>query len=121
MPPDARDPAYLWDMLDAALAIQEFAREATFDDYARNKMMRSAVERQLEILGEAARRVSDRFKGKHAEIAWRQIVGLRNVLAHEYGDIRQERVWQIVSHDLPPLIEQLKPLVPQRPPGRGPT
>jgi len=112
MPPDARDPAYLWDMLDAATAVKEFAAGATFQDYARNKMMRSAVERQLEILGEAARRVSQEFKAEHPEIVWRQIVGLRNVLAHEYGDIRQERVWQIVSRDLPALIQQLKPLVP---------
>ena len=112
MPPDTRDPAYLWDMLDASTAVKEFAAGATFQDYARNKMMRSAVERQLEILGEAARRVSQEFKAEHPEIVWRQIVGLRNVLAHEYGDIRQERVWQIVSRDLPALIQQLKPLVP---------
>ncbi len=51
MPPEARDPAYLWDMLDAARSIGEFTHEATFQHYARNKMMRSAVERQLEILG----------------------------------------------------------------------
>jgi len=76
MPAEARDPAYLWDMLDAALAIQEFTAGGTFDDYSRNKMMRSAVERQLEILGEAARRAPDGFKGDHPEIAWRQIVGL---------------------------------------------
>jgi len=115
MPPDARDPAYLWDMLDAALAIQDFTSDATFHSYADNKMMRSAVERQLEILGEAARRISTAFKEEHPEIGWRQIVGLRNVLAHEYGDIRQERIWQIVSRDLPALIEQLNPLVPPRP------
>ena len=115
MPPDARDPAYLWDMLDAARSIQEFTHKAVFNDYAGNKMMRSAVERQLEILGEAARRVSDGFKDEHPGVPWRQIVGLRNLLAHEYGDIRDERVWQIVSGDLPALIDHLKPLVPPRP------
>lgn len=115
MPPEARDPAYLWDMLDAARSIQEFTQEAVFNDYAGNKMMRSAVERQLEILGEAARRVSDGFKDEHPGVPWRQIVGLRNLLAHEYGDIRDERVWQIVSGDLPALIDHLKPLVPPRP------
>ena len=115
MPPDARDPAYLWDMLDAARSIQEFTQDAVFNDYAGNKMMRSAVERQLEILGEAARRVSDGFKDEHPGVPWRQIVGLRNLLAHEYGDIRDERVWQIVSGDLPSLIAHLKPLVPPRP------
>ena len=115
MPPDARDPAHLWDMLDAALSIREFTAGATFDDYARNKMMRSAVERQLGILGEAAGRVSEPFRNDHTEIAWRQIIGLRNVLAHEYGDIRDERVWQIVSGNVPDLIDRLRPLVPPRP------
>ena len=115
MPADARDPAYLWDMLDAARSIEEFTRGAGVDDYAQSKMMRSAVERQLEILGEAARRVSQGFKEEHPQVPWRQVVGLRNVLAHEYGDIRDERVWQIVSGDLPSLIAHLKPLVPPRP------
>jgi len=114
MPPETRDPAHLWDMLDAARSIQEFTHDAAFEDYARSKMMRSAVERQLEILGEAARRVSQAFKDEHPEVPWRQVVGLRNVLAHEYGDIRDERVWQIVSGDLPTLINHLKPLVPPR-------
>ena len=114
MPPEPRDAAYLWDMLDAALAIQEFAGCASFEKYAANKMMRSAVERQLGILGEAARRVSETLKTKSPDIPWRQIVGLRNVLAHEYGDIRDERVWQIVSDNLPGLIDRLKALVPPR-------
>jgi uncharacterized protein with HEPN domain len=50
-----------------------------------------ALERAIEIIGEAARRVSDSFKADHTEIPWRSIVAQRHVLAHEYGEIRQER------------------------------
>jgi len=114
MPPDTRDPAYLWDMQDAAASIRQFAAGVTFEEYARNPMIRSAVERQLEILGEAARRVSQEFKETHPEVPWRRIVGLRNLLAHEYGDIQHERVWQIISGSIPSLIDQLRPLVPPR-------
>ena len=114
MLPDLRDPAYLWDMLDAATSIKQFTEGATFRQYADNKMIRSAVERQLEILGEAARRVSQGFKDAHPEVSWRQIVGLRNLLAHEYGDIQHERVWQIAAKSIPALIDQLRPLLPPR-------
>ena len=114
MPPDGRDPAYLWDMLDAARSVREFAEGVTFEQYLADKMMRSAVERQLEILGEAARQVSEAFQNEHPEVPWRQIVGLRNVLAHDYGGVRHERVWKIISHQLPGLIRHLEPLVPPR-------
>ena len=115
MPLEMRDPAYLWDMLDAAASIRQFAQGATFHEYATNKLIRSAVERQLEILGEASRRVSEGFKEAHPEVPWRQIVGLRNLLAHEYGDIQHERVWQIATKNIPALIVQLEPLLPPRP------
>jgi uncharacterized protein with HEPN domain len=114
MLPDLRDPAYLWDMLDAATSIKQFTEGATFREYADNKMIRSAVERQLEILGEAARQVSEAFQNEHPEVPWRQIVGLRNVLAHDYGGVRHERVWKIISHHVPSLIRHLEPLVPPR-------
>jgi uncharacterized protein with HEPN domain len=114
MPPDLRDPAYLWDMLDASRSVREFAEGVTFEQYLADKMMRSAVERQLEILGEAARLVSEAFQKEHPEVPWRRIVGLRNVLAHDYGGVRHERVWEIISRHLPDLIRHLEPLVPPR-------
>jgi len=114
MPPDGRDPAWLWDMLDAARSVREFAEGVTFEQYLADKMMRSAVERQLEILGEAARQVSEAFQNEHPEVPWRQIVGLRNVLAHDYGGVRHERVWKIILHHIPALIRHLEPLVPSR-------
>jgi len=58
MPAD-REKAYLWDMLDAALAVDEFVRGKTYKDYLSNRMMRGAVERYVEIIGEAARRISE--------------------------------------------------------------
>ncbi|MEQ8541542.1 MAG: DUF86 domain-containing protein [Coleofasciculus sp. D1-CHI-01] len=79
-------------------------------------MLQSAVERQLEILGEAARRMSDNFRQAHPEIPWSDIIGQRNVIAHQYEEIRQERIWSVVTSDIPTLITQLEPLIPPLPP-----
>jgi len=79
-------------------------------------MTRNAVERNLEIIGEAARRVSAGTRENHPDIPWRAVIGLRNVLAHEYGEVRYEILWSIVSSKLPPLIKQLQDMGVDTPP-----
>jgi len=81
MPPEDRDPAYLWDMLDAARTIQSFTTGVALDEYLRDRKLQLAVERAIEILGEAARLISPALKAQHPEIPWPQIVAQRNVLA----------------------------------------
>jgi len=68
MPPEERDAAYLWDMLDAARAVREFVSSRTYDDYQKDRMLRGAVERHIEIIGEAANHVSDDFQKVHPDI-----------------------------------------------------
>ena len=116
MPLSWRDPANLWDMLQAAERIQEFLKNRTFDNFMTDDMLQAAVERNLEIVGEAARRISEEFKQEHAEIPWRQIIAQHNVLNHEYNDIDYKEIWQVVSFHLPRLIDQIRPLVPPLPP-----
>jgi uncharacterized protein with HEPN domain len=116
MQPDGRDMARLWDMLDAARAIMEFIRGKRYEDLLRERMLRNAVERNLEIIGEAARCLSQEFREAHSETPWRAMISLRNVLAHEYGDIRYERLWAICTDQLPDLVEQLEELGVESPP-----
>lgn len=106
------DLAYLWDMLQAARDAVEFVTGKRRAEWETDKMLRLAVERTVEIVGEAARHVSDRTRVEHAEIPWRQIVGLRHLLAHEYGQIDHERLFDTVSHDIPELIKNLVALLP---------
>ena len=68
MLPDDRDAAYLWDMLDAARAVEEFISPVSFGQYLQDRKLRMAVERAVEIIGEAARRVSDGFRSAYPEI-----------------------------------------------------
>jgi uncharacterized protein with HEPN domain len=113
MRPEDRDLAYLWDMREAAREVVEFVQSADLNCFRSNKMMRRAVERQIEIIGEAARRVSAEFQTKHPEIPWKLIVGQRHVLAHDYGDIVVERIYRVAVDKIPELLRSLGPLIPQ--------
>ncbi|HUT47543.1 MAG TPA: DUF86 domain-containing protein [Sedimentisphaerales bacterium] len=108
MQPDSEDMARLWDMLDAAQAAMQFTNRIQFEDFLADRMVRNAVERNLEIIGEAARCVSQTFRDSLPEIPWRAMIALRNVLTHEYGEIRNERIWLICKEQLAVLIRQLE-------------
>ena len=115
MPLEPRDAAYLWDIIETATAVNEFTAGVLPHAYLADRKLQMAIERAVEIIGEAARRVSDSFKADHPEIPWRQIVAQRHVIAHEYGDIKQERLWLVATRDVPVLAKQLEPLLPPRP------
>ena len=92
MPAEKDDVAWLWDMLQAARTEQAFVGNRSFEDYSGNLMLRSAVERQIEIIGEAARHVSKEFQDDHTEILWKPIMAQRHVLAHDYGEIKHDLI-----------------------------
>ena len=107
-----RDIAYLWDMNEAAGNIQEFIKDVPYEKFTSDKILHFAVKRQLEIIGEAARRVSVEFQNDHREIPWHKMIALRNILTHEYGDIRLDRIWLICLENIPELAVELKKLIP---------
>jgi uncharacterized protein with HEPN domain len=115
MPADKDDRAYLWDMLTACQAVVSFVNSKTLDDYLADLLLRSAVERQVEVIGEAARRVSQDFQDAHPEIPWRPITAQRHVLAHDYGEIKHDRIWRVATEHIPALIPQLESLIPPQP------
>lgn len=112
MPPEGRDPAYLWDMLDAARSGMAVIEGVDFESFARDTIRKLALERAVEIVGEAARRVSQETRIAHPEIPWRLIVGQRNILAHEYGHIDHAQLYRTATEDLPKLVEMLDKLLP---------
>ena len=115
MRPDQRDAAYLWDMLEGAREAMAFARGLTLAEYSANRMVKLAVERAIQIVGEAANRVGPAFRDAHPEIPWRKIVAQRHVLVPEYGDVEDALVWDLLQHHLPVLAEALERLVPPPP------
>ena len=115
MPPKEKDVALLWDMLKAATEIVQFVEGVKYAEFQSNKMLRYAVERQVLVIGEAAKRVSPDFKSSCPKRPWTAIVGQRNILAHEYGEVLIERIWRVSTVFVPELIESLRPLIPKPP------
>jgi len=76
-------------------------------------MIRYAVERQLLVIGEAANHISVQFRENHPEIPWQPMIGLRNILAHEYGEIKVDRIWNAATASVPELLKVLQPLIPE--------
>lgn len=115
MLPVERDAAYLWDMLDSAKTIQGFMAGLRFEEFLQDRKLQLAIERSVEVIGEASRRVTDEFKSAHPEIPWTRILAQRNVLAHEYDDVKQERMWLVATVHVPALIPQLEAVLPPPP------
>jgi uncharacterized protein with HEPN domain len=107
------DPrTYLWDACNAAENVLRFTEGRTFEEYASDLLLRSGVERQLEIVGEALNQMSRR----DPELASRipqlgSVVGFRNILVHGYADVDDGIVWRVTIDKLQPLIALLRKLL----------
>jgi len=108
-----RDPrAYLWDAVNAAEAVHRFTLGRTYESFIENEMVRSAVERQLEIVGEALAQLARANPQISAQLPdLRRIVAFRNILAHGYAGIDYETVWRLIQEKLPELLANLKTLL----------
>lgn len=100
-------------MLDHAREAVEMAGDQTADDLRANRQLNLALVRLIEIIGEAANRTSESFRAAHASIPWRDIIAMRNRVIHGYDSVDLKVVWDVIHHDLPPLIEQLEAIVPE--------
>ena len=118
MPPDAKDAGYPLDMLEHAQGVMRAVRGRSVAEYLADEDLRLAIERRIEIIGEAAKRRSTSFQDAHPESPWRKIVAQRNILAHEYGEVQAEIIWRVATGSIPDLIAALEPLIPPLPPVR---
>ena len=117
---DAR--CYLWDALKAAEAVQTFLRGRTYEAFVENDLLRSAVERQLEIIGEALSqlaKVDPQIADNVAEL--RRIIAFRNILVHGYAAIDYDTVWRLIEDKLPELQSNLTMLLRAADPSRDPS
>ena len=94
---------YLDDILEAIDRIHQYVQGMDENDFRSDRKTQDAVIRNLEIIGEAARNLPDSLRSEDVEIEWRKIVGLRNILAHEYFGVSVPIVWDIVRNKLQPL------------------
>jgi uncharacterized protein with HEPN domain len=107
-----RDDALVLDIVLASKDARDFIGDTDFSAFLGSRLLQYAVIRPLEIIGEAAEKLSPEFVGRVPEIPWREIVHMRHRLIHAYADVRLDIVWDVVQMRLPQLIERLEPLVP---------
>jgi len=98
-------------IIQAGEWVQTFVLEFDRADFKKDVKTHSAVIRQIEVMGEATKRISDSFKANHPEIAWRKVAGMRDILIHGYDRVNLDEVWNVTQTSLPHLLEQLKLLV----------
>lgn len=106
------DDAYLIDMLQAARKAAAFAAGLTYAQFQHSDLHQNAILKVLEIIGEAASRITTDTHRAYPQIPWLQIIGLRNRVVHGYFDIDLNLIWQIVHQDIPILLDQLQDLLP---------
>jgi len=111
-----RDLVYAGHMLDMARKAVGKTEGLTREGYDADENLRLALTHLVQVIGEAARRVSVDFTNRHPEIPWADIIGMRHKVVHDYLGVDEDIVWQVVTEDLPKLVATLEPIIPPSPP-----
>ena len=97
------DELYCGHIKDAIAKIESYVQGMTFEIFEKNILVQDGTIREFEVIGEAAKHLSDAFKERYSKIPWREVVDMRNKLVHEYFDIDTELVWTTIHSDLAAL------------------
>ncbi len=112
MPLPERDASLLWDMLDACRAVERFLAGRSVTAYLGDEILQAAIERKVQIVGEACSKLSKETWSLHPHVPWKKISGLRHILVHEYGNVEHDRMWQVATVHVPELAAQLAEILP---------
>lgn len=99
---------YFLDVLDSIEKIQKYTKTISFKEFSKNSMAVDAVIRNLEIVGEAVKKIPNEIKKQHPEVEWKKISGLRDILIHAYANIDLKIVWDIVQNKIPRLKSSIQ-------------
>lgn len=106
-----RDLSNLTDIIQAAKQIQEFIHGVKKNQFESSSLIQSAVIRQIEIMGEAAKRLSEKVRLEHPEIPWKKLTGMRDILIHAYDHVDIDEVWNAVETSIPALSKQIETVI----------
>jgi uncharacterized protein with HEPN domain len=98
-------------MIDAAEEVKSFVGDTSEQDFIKNRMLILSVIKEIEVIGEAASRISEVTKLEYPDIPWQDIIGMRNRLIHGYFDVNVKLVWNTVKNNLPVLNKSLKEII----------
>jgi len=102
---------YIEDIIEAMNNAINFTQNIEYDDFLKDDKTIYAVVRALEIIGEAVKNLPDEIKQQYSQIPWRNIIGMRDKLIHEYFGIEIEIIWEVVKNELPPVKPHIKKLL----------
>ena len=106
-----RDKASLIDIVKAAQRVLQFAEGLDKAALAKNEEKQSAILYQIIVMGEATKRLSPEFRTQYPQIPWREIAGMRDILAHQYDRINFNTLWDVINTEVPELLAVLEPLL----------
>jgi uncharacterized protein with HEPN domain len=109
------DLLYLGHMLDVSVQAVEKLRGIGREEFEEDENLRLALTHLIQMIGEAARRVSLESRQRYPQIPWSDVIGMRHKIVHDYLDVDFDVVWEVVTADLPELIDQLRPIAPPIP------
>jgi len=107
------DSERLLDIQEAIKNINKYARVGK-DEFENNELIQSWIVRHLQIIGEASSRLSENFRNSHPEIPWLKIIGMRNILVHDYFGIDKIIVWAAVENELPSLETHIEKIIEKK-------
>jgi len=105
------DTVFLKHILDAIDLIDDYLKDKSYEEFEENRMLQDAVIREIEIIGEATKNLSVKFRNKYSEIPWRQIAGMRDKLIHGYFGVDLGAVWDTATKDIPSLRKKLREIL----------
>jgi uncharacterized protein with HEPN domain len=106
-----RDRVFMAQMVEAATAALDFTEGLSRETVCSDRLIGFAVVRAIQLVGQAARSVSDEVRAGNPDIPWRQMIGMRNVVVHDYADVDLSLVWKTVREDLPGPIDRLRAIM----------
>ena len=105
------DLEFLEHIIEAIDLIEGYTKNVRKEDFIKNNEKHDAVVRELTIMGEAAKKISESFKSENPSIEWKKLSGIRDVIVHQYFRLNLSLIWEIVQSDLSGIKEKLKPLL----------
>lgn len=107
----SRDLETLVDIFTSIRLILQYMEGVELANFVSNTEKQDAVLRRITIIGEATKRLSNKFREKHSAVPWKEIAGMRDVITHDYDEVDYDEVWAVIQNDLPTLLAYIQPLV----------
>jgi len=109
--PKKNELVYIQHIIDNANKAISFVANISREDFDGDEKLRLALTYLLQVIGEAARRVSPEFRDDHPQIPWKEIVGMRSKVVHDYLNVDEDIIWSTIKYDLPPLVLELEKML----------